>query len=109
MGKSVKNFAIILGLLTVAFAGYYFYGQRAATTDFTANEQTMQDMLNNTRVFIGYGQQLSRIRLDISFFEDERFLSLQSFDTPIQPRPIGRPDPFAEVSPGATRVTTPSQ
>jgi len=100
MGKTATNLSIVLGLITVAFAGYYIYTQQASTTLlFDDNQQTMQNMLNNTRVFIQHRQALDAVKMDISFFEDERFQSLRSFSTPILEQPVGRQDPFADVDP----------
>ena len=102
MGKTATNLSIVLGLITVAFAGYYLYTQRAASTlEFTATGPTTQNMLQNTRVFIEHRQTLDAIELDIGFFEDPRLLSLQSFTTPIQTQPVGRPDPFATPARGS--------
>tara|TARA_B100000508_G_scaffold141011_1_gene145036 strand:+ start:2637 stop:2957 length:321 start_codon:yes stop_codon:yes gene_type:complete len=101
MGKTAMNISVILGLLTVAFAGYYLYTQQSISVlQFNDNDQTMQNMLNNTRVFIEHRQNLDQVVMDISLFEDERFLSLQSYTTDIHERPIGRPDPFAPASSG---------
>jgi hypothetical protein len=106
MGKTATNLVTTLGLVTVVFAGYYLYKQQAAgALDLTSkNEQVMQEMLRNTQAFIGHGQTLSAVQLDISLFEDERFRSLKSYSTPILERPIGRPDPFAE--PAVANVTS---
>ena len=96
MGKTATNISIVLGLITVAYAGYYMYVQRSAgTLNFESSQQTTDNMLKNTRVFIDYHKTMTKIKLDVSIFEDKRFTSLRSFSTPIQERPIGRPDPFA--------------
>lgn len=101
MGKTSKNISIVLGLVTIAFAGYYLYTQQSSSVlQFSGNDQTMQNMLNNTRAFIGHRNQLDQVTMNIAFFEDERFLSLRSYTTPIQERPIGRPDPFAPAEVG---------
>lgn len=98
MGKTATNLSIVLGLITIAYAGYYMYTQKSSNTlSFDSTDQTMQNMLNNTQVFIGYRQTLNKIQLDTNLFKDERFTSLRSFTTPIQDRPIGRPDPFSET------------
>jgi len=98
MGKTATNIAIVLGLITIAFAGYYMYIQRSVNTlNFESNEQTMQNMLNNTHVFIEYRQTLNNIELDVNLFEDRGFTSLRSFTTPIKDHPVGRPDPFADL------------
>ena len=98
MGKTATNLSIILGLITVAFAGYYMYMQRASTTlDTGSSEQSLQIMLNNTKIFIEHRQKLDTVKFDTGLFEDPRFTSLRSFTAPIKDQPIGRPDPFAEV------------
>ena len=98
MGKTATNISIILGLITVAFAGYYMYTQRSATTlDSATTQQSLQTMLNNTKVFIEHRQTLEVVKMDVSLFEDDRFYLLRSFSTPIQEQPIGRPNPFTEV------------
>lgn len=103
MGKSATNISIVLGLMTIAFAGYYIYIQNNTTSlDLDSNEVTMENMRSNTRVFIERRQVLDQIELNIGFFEDKRFRSLRSFTKPIQERPIGRPDPFAETTSGLT-------
>ena len=99
MGKTATNLSVVLGLITVAFGGFYLYTQyEGSSLDFAVSEQTTQNMLNNTRVFIERGDVLEQITLDINFFEDERFRSLHSYTTPIEERPIGRQDPFADTT-----------
>ena len=98
MSGIAKNLMIVLGLITVAFAGYYMYTQRTATvlTTGTSN-QVVEDMLANTQVFIERRQALDRVTLDMSIFEDERFRSLRSFSEPLDDIPVGRANPFAEA------------
>ncbi len=99
MGNSVKNIAIVLGVATLAFGGYYFYSQfETAQFDAAANEQEMQRMLSETQVFIERGRTLGQISLSFDLFEDTRFISLRSFSTEIEDRPIGRDNPFSGVN-----------
>lgn len=98
MGKIATNIVIVLGIVTIVYAGYYFYTQGAFTsTSFEVNEQTKKDMLNRTQVFIEHETVLNNLTFDFSLFEDERFLSLKSYSTPLKISPVGRPDPFADV------------
>ena len=95
-----KNIFIVLGLATVAFAGYYMYttqGSSVLNTD--NNEAVMQNMLSNTQVFIQRRQELSRIDIGsaTALFEDERFLSLVTYTDEVAEQPVGRGDPFAET------------
>jgi hypothetical protein len=97
MGKIVTNLVVILGFITVAFGGYYmFIQQEGSVLDFNSNDQIMQNMLNNTQVFISRRQELDRVELAtaIAFFDNPQFRSLRSFSAPIQDRPVGRTNPF---------------
>jgi uncharacterized protein YneF (UPF0154 family) len=98
MGKIITNLVIILGFITIAFAGYYIFIQQGESAlDYNSNEQTMQNMLNNTQVFISRRQALDRVDLNsaVAIFDDAQFRSLRSFATPVQERPVGRENPFA--------------
>lgn len=100
MSNTAKNLVIVLGLITVAFAGYFMFMQSSATTlSFDANDEVLQNMLTNSQLFIDRRQQLENVALDTSFFSDARFTSLRSFDNPIVEQPVGRSDPFATVVP----------
>lgn len=95
MKKSTINLIVALGVITIAFSIYYFYTQQSPRLSFSENDQTLENMLNNTRQFIERREQLNRVNLDLGFFTDERFQSYQSYSTPIVERPVGRSDPFA--------------
>jgi len=103
MSNTAKNLIIILGLITVAFAGYFMFMQQSATTlSFDANDEVLQNMLANSQIFIERRQQLQNVTLDTEFFTDPRFTSLQSFDNPIVEQPVGRSNPFATIVPLST-------
>ena len=94
MSSVTKNIVIILGVLTVDFAGYYFSAQKASI-DTTADDFSLQQMLASTEVFIIRSQELDQMNFDLSVFEDPRFRTLRSFSSPVQEQPVGRTDPFA--------------
>lgn len=103
MGKTTKNILVLLGILSIGYAGYYLYTERFATVlQFESNNDTMTNMLNNTQVFIERSRVLQRTTIDVALFEDERFIALRGFSTPLMEVPVGRPDPFAD-----TTLTTP--
>jgi hypothetical protein len=104
MGKSTTNIIVILGFITIAFAGYYLYGQKYQVLATSANTEATQEMLRNAQIFIGHRETLSKVKLDIAFFEDARLQSLDSYTTPVKEQPVGRANPFS----GATIRTTPS-
>lgn len=99
MGNTVKNLSVVLGVVTIAFGGFYLYTQYSGSgKDFYVGDQITQNMLNNTKIFIERGDILNRTTLDINFFEDDRFNSLRNYSTPIDEQPVGRKDPFADVN-----------
>lgn len=98
MGKSTTSIILILGFVTIAFAGYYLYSQQSdSLLDFATGEVPTEELLSKTQAFIGYGKALSEVEFDLAFFEDAHARSLKSFSTPIEERPIGRANPFLET------------
>jgi Tfp pilus assembly protein PilE len=93
MDVTVRNVAIVLGILTIAFGGYYLYVQKSASS--TTDTQMVQEMLAHTQVFIERSQELDRMKFDLSIFEDQRFRSLSTVSRPIKEQTSGRTDPFA--------------
>lgn len=97
MGKAATNLAVILGIITIAFAGYYLYlSKEAVNIDGGGVLQTKEDMLRETQKFAQYSQTLNQIKLDKAIFEDDRFNSLRIFTTEIRESNVGRSDPFAD-------------
>ncbi len=107
MNSSFKNITIALGIITIAFAGYYVYSQQAEPLAFNTNEAMMQSMLMNTQVFIERRQQLEAVAIDTAFFDDYRFQSLVSYRNEIVPRPLGRANPFALPEPAPLQNNQP--
>lgn len=99
MGNSAKNISIVLGLITIAFAGYYLLSVRdSAVLNFSDQAQVDETLLSKTQVFIEHRQTLNEVKMNTELFENKHFLSLQNFSTPIKERPIGRTNPFDESS-----------
>lgn len=98
MNNKLKNILIVLGLITIGFAGYYMYVLRGETTlslEDTSNDY--QSVLSRTQVFIEHSRELNAITLELSLFEDSRFYSLQSYSRPLEELESGRSNPFAPV------------
>lgn len=99
MGSLFKNSTIALGIITVVFGGYYLYTQQATESLGAVDaEQSLQAMLSNTSVFISHSQELDRINLDLSIFEDQRFRSLRLYTAPVKEQATGRSNPFSASS-----------
>ncbi|MCA9366814.1 hypothetical protein KC887_00945 [Candidatus Kaiserbacteria bacterium] len=107
MGKSVQNIAVLLGIATLAVAGYYLYTQQGATIlQSGTDDAQLEAMLANTADFIEHRRELDRIALDLSLFEDQHFTSLRSFNTPVLEQPVGRQNPFAPANASVARPRT---
>jgi hypothetical protein len=99
MGTFFKNATVALGIITAVFGGYYFFiGQAESEIKAAEAEQSLQAMLANTSVFISHSQELDRISLDLSLFEDQRFRSLRLYTTPVDEQPTGRSNPFSQTT-----------
>ena len=97
MGKTATNLSVVLGLAIIAFAGYYLYTQRDATTlSLDSNQQIMQNKIAGNLNYIAYRKDLESIDMKLGFFEDPRFTSLRNFRTPIQESLVGRDNPFLD-------------
>jgi hypothetical protein len=94
MSTVTKNIISILGLITVAFAGFYLYTQSTIPTS-SADDLALQQMLSNTEVFIARSQELNSMRFDLSVLENERFRTLQTYTNPVESQPTGRANPFS--------------
>lgn len=103
MNNSVlKNLLLTLGLLTVAFAGYYMYTQQdAVTLNLDGADPQYQEMLNDTQAFIQRRQKLNQTKLDIRILDDERFSSLYTHTKPVKEVEAGRTDPFSVAEVGS--------
>lgn len=97
MSNNFKNISIILGIITIAFAGYYIFSQTKSDVSFSNNDQVMQNMLANSRVFINRRHALDQISLDLRLLEDERFRNLRSFTKPLVEPEKGKDNIFSEI------------
>jgi len=99
MTSTTKNIFIVLAILTIAFAGYYLYTTQDATVLNTdSNQIVLQNMLDNTQVFIERRQELNNTNIagSLGIFEDERFRSLRSFTSSVEEQSVGKDNPFSQ-------------
>jgi hypothetical protein len=95
MSNTVKNLVVILGLIAVGVASYFTFMQGTnSPLNFDINNADIQNMRQNSQLFIQRRNQLSTIELDVSVVRDPRLTNLQSFDRPIVQQPVGRDNPF---------------
>ncbi len=96
----MKNTVVILLALTFAYAAYYFYIQNKNSALDTEVGVVTDEIIAKTQLFIELRATLDAIQLDTDIFENEVFLSYQSFTKPPVEEPFGRANPFANVTEG---------
>ena len=98
MGKAATNISSVLGLIIIAFGGYWFYtNSESSSLESSTTTEQKEAMLRDTAQFAEYSKTLNEIKLDMSIFEDQRFRNLKSYTTEIQKSEVGRENPFAEA------------
>lgn len=101
MSNTLKNLLLLLGVVTVCYAGYYLYNLRTSTTlDTGMGSAEYESMLARTQVFIQRSQELSALQLDFSVLESPTFNNLESYERPLEDINAGRSNPFAETAAG---------
>ena len=99
MSSTMKNIVVILLALTAAFAAYYFYIQdKNMSLDTDGGVDVTDEILMNTQLFIEHRTTLSAIQMNTDIFENEVFLSYQTFAKPLPDESYGRQNPFANPS-----------
>jgi hypothetical protein len=106
----IKQHKLLTGILLVIILGavwYEFTGSSPSPVLSTANTgnatDTEQAQLVSTLL------QLQTVTLNGTILSDPGFMSLQDFTTQVVSEPVGRPNPFAPVSPGSVVEATTSQ
>lgn len=94
----MKNIIVILLALTFAYAAYYFYIQNKNLSLDIDSGSVTEEILANTQLFIQHRATLDTIKMDTTIFENEVFLSYQSFSQPLIDESYGRTNPFAPLS-----------
>jgi len=89
-----RNSTILIAILVILIGAYWFF--------FTGKSQELPLTASAPadpaeQRFIDLAGKLNSISFDADFFNDPRFLSLQSLATPILPEVQGRLDPFAPI------------
>jgi len=100
MSPIAKNLLIVLGIISVVFAGYYLLSQGNSTLirSSESNDQ-LALMLVRTQEFVTHRQILDAILLDTSIFQSEEFLALRSFSPKPNQFEVGRSNPFVPTQP----------
>jgi len=100
MSNTAKNLLIVLGILTLAFAGYYFFVQDSdLVVRSSESERQLTLMLARTQEFVTHRQILGTVSLDTSMFETDEFMALRSFSPDLNEFSVGRSNPFTQPDP----------
>ena len=107
MTQKAKQIVIIIVVIIVAFVGYkmFFVSSDSAGSATLASSQATSTPVADGQTILKLLGSLNQITLDTSVFSDQTFLSLQSFERPIQDQVSGRPNPFLPIGKdGATTI-----
>ncbi len=98
MSQKIKQIIIVIVIVGISFFGFKMF----FTSDTPAGVSLSVDSSGDTYFSAGQEillllEQLSNISLDNSIFSNQIFLSLVSFERPLDPQIEGRPNPFLPI------------
>lgn len=100
MTNTIKNLLVALGIITVAFAGYYFFLQDSSPVLRTSeSNRQLEQMLARTQEFVVHRQILDTIDLDTTILQSNEFRSLRTMSPRPGEFPVGRANPFVVTAP----------
>ena len=98
--QKIKNITIVVIVILVLFFGYnWFIGQRqtqiglAVVSSVTGDVNVPKAALELLIIL----NDLKKIKLDVSIFNDPAYLGLKDFSVNLLPQPQGRSNPFAPL------------
>lgn len=87
-----------VAIVLIALAGWYFWGRGSTPTDSIV--QVSQDPVEAIigRDLLSALEKMQSVKLDVTFFNEPAYKSLQDTTVEVPKQPIGRRDPFASLS-----------
>lgn len=98
MTQKIKQIIIASIVIVAAFVGFkmFFSSSEPADVALTADSaQTAQ--FADGQLILALLNKLSRVTIDDTIFQDQTFVSLTSFEKPIQDQVAGRKNPFLPI------------
>lgn len=95
MSDALQNILILVGLVLIAFVGWYMYNENQRTA-LNAGEGT--DLQADIQSFLQLQTTLRSISIDTSLLDDPRFQSLDSVTGPVPALDSGRDNPFVPAN-----------
>jgi hypothetical protein len=92
-----KNISVLSIITIISIFGYFFYFNEVTkvnSQELLVPQSGVNKIVGND--LISLLLELKVITLDSDIFENKIFLNLKDFSFEIQPRPVGRPNPFSE-------------
>ena len=101
----ISNHKLIVGLIVVVLIGAAWYEFTQSSTPAPLLSSTAATTGGDTnpadQTLVSTLLALQAVSLNGTIFSDPAFLSLKDFTTQIVSEPVGRPNPFAPLSPSA--------
>lgn len=107
----IKQHKLLTGILVVVLVGvawYEFSGSSGPAPVLSSTGAASSTNAEDAQL-ISTLLQLQTVTLSGAILSDPGFLSLQDYTTQIISEPVGRPNPFAPISPGSILVATTTQ
>ncbi len=86
---------MLLGIVLIAGLGYYLYTQSSGSELQTASLSSRSQIAIESNLFLRRLNELKAISLDGAIFSNPRFNALVDFSEPVNPQPVGKPNPFS--------------
>ncbi len=105
MSAKTKQTIIAVIVIAVAFFGFKMFFTSDIPADQGLITQNAEDsyLANGEDILVLLGK-LNNIQLDNSLFSNKIFLSLTSFERPLEEQVLGRPNPFLPIGRDSARV-----
>lgn len=94
MSNTMKNILVLLGVVTLAYFGYYLQIQNSAEGLSLDTQGGTESAFARTQNFIQYQTELSAVRLDRAILANEYFVNRQGYSPQLETEPVGRSNPF---------------
>lgn len=104
-----NKIVILIGVVLMAFVGYYFYHRGSVPSDTALVSSTQGDVSQSGTELIALIADLDSIKLDKAIFDDATFKTFIDFSQPIPSQPKGGRNPFSPpvfAAPGVVIVPT---
>ncbi len=92
-----KTWIISGGIIAIALVAYFaFFSGNGSTEAISSLESEQNNQVVGARV-LSLLNQVQSLNIDVSFFQDQTYQSLQDYAVAVPPQEVGRQNPFAPV------------